>query len=254
MTSLISSHPLADDKALRKRLIALARRWLAHGGEAEDLVQDAYLRTAGGALPPTQAGREAWLVTVLHHLCIDFLRRQGRYQAVLAQAAEAAPGEPDGDWPQRLADQAQRVEAALLHLCRTLAPGDAAAVLLYEVFGFSHAELGSLAGRSEEASRQHLHRLLRRLRSRLPVDHGPDEDGQEDTAYLFALCRHALARRDPGGLIAVLRACRPQMMAALANIGDGEWKDVAGSGAARQVHMRNLLAWAIPDEAFVHCG
>lgn len=254
MTSLISSHPLADDEALRKRLIALARRWLAHGAEAEDLVQDAYLRTATGALPPTGAGREAWLVTVLHHLCIDFMRRQGRYQAILAQAAEDVPQAMEGDWPQRLADQAQRVEAALHHLCLTLAPGDAAAVLLYEIFGFSHAELGALAGRSEEASRQYLHRLFRRLRSRLSVDRGPDEGEQEDTAYLFALCRQALARRDPGGLLAVLRACRPQMMAAFANIGDGEWKEGAVAGGARQVHMRNLLAWTIPDEAPVPCG
>ncbi|AZG09112.1 sigma-70 family RNA polymerase sigma factor [Pigmentiphaga sp. H8] len=254
MTSRISSHPLADDEALRKRLIALARRWLAHGAEAEDLVQDAYLRTANGTLPPTEAGREAWLVTVLHHLCIDFLRRQGRYQAILSQAVEEAAQAACADWPLRLADQAQRVEAALHHLCRTLAPGDAAVVLLYEIFGFSHAELGALTGRSEEASRQYLHRLLARLRSRLSVDRGPDENEQEDATYLFALCRHALARRDPGGLIAVLRACRPQMMAAFANIGDGERKGGEVSSGARQVHVRNLLAWRILDEASVSCG
>jgi RNA polymerase sigma-70 factor (ECF subfamily) len=210
-------HPLADDAALRKRLTALARRWLAHGDEAQDLVQDAYLRTAAAALPPTAAGREAWLVTVLHHLCIDFLRRQGRYQDILAQVVEETPQGLDEDRPQRLLDQAQRVQAALAHLSRTLAPEDAATVLLYEIFEFSHAELGSLSGRSEEASRQHLHRLLKRLRSTPPpASPGPDDGEQDDdAAYLYALCRHALAQRDPGGLIAVLRACRPQTMAAL---------------------------------------
>ncbi|WP_345250705.1 RNA polymerase sigma factor [Pigmentiphaga soli] len=236
---------------MRKRLIALARRWLAHGSEAEDLVQDAYLRTAAGALPPTEAGREAWLVTVLHHLCIDFLRRQGRYRTILAQAAEETPHRPDDDWPQRLADQAQRVEAALAHLSRTLAPGDAAAVLLYEIFGFSHAELGSLAGRSEDASRQHLHRLLRRLRS-TPIGPRPDEIEEEegdDAAYLFALCRHALTQRDPGGLVAVLRACRPQAMAALANaVAGGVREDMAASCMARRIHIRNLLTWAAHTE------
>lgn len=216
MTPPDPAHPLAGDEALRKRLLALARRWLAHGGEAEDLVQDTYLRTAAGELPLTASGREAWLVTVLHHLCIDFLRRQGRYQDILAQVAEETPQGLE-DWPQRLADQAQRVEAALAHLSRTLAPEDAAALLLYEIFEFSHAELGPLSGRSEDASRQHLHRLHRRLRSTPPAFPMPDDETQDDdAAYLFALCRHALAQRDPGGLIAVMRACRPQMMAALA--------------------------------------
>lgn len=216
MTYPDSIHPLADDTALRKRLTALARRWLAHSDEAQDLVQDAYLRTAAASLPSTSAGREAWLVTVLHHLCIDFLRRQGRYQDILAQVVQEMPQGPDEDWPQRLADQAQRVEAALAHLSQTLAPEDAAVVLLYEIFEFSHAELGSLSGRSEDASRQHLHRLLKRLRSTPPAVPGPQDEAQDDdAAYLLALCRHALAQRDPGGLVAVLRACRPQTMAAL---------------------------------------
>ncbi|ALM84499.1 RNA polymerase sigma factor [Bordetella sp. N] len=223
MTSSLSSHPLAHDDALRKRLVALARRWLAQGADAEDLVQDAYLRTAAATLPPSEAGREAWLVTVLHHLCIDLLRRQGRYQAILVDHGNAAGAGLDEDSPQSLADQAQQVEAALAHLSHTLAPADAAAVLLYEIFEFSHAELAALAGRSEDASRQHLHRLLRRLRSSTPHDRrSPRDQEDEDAGYLFTLCRHALAQRDPGGLIALLRASNPDIMAVLANTLPGD--------------------------------
>jgi RNA polymerase sigma-70 factor (ECF subfamily) len=170
------------------------------------------------------------------------------------QAADQAPHGLDGDWPEWLADQAQRVEEALAHLSRTLAPGDAAAVLLYEIFGFSHAELGSLAGRSEEASRQHLHRLLRLLRSTPPAGPGPDEEAEDDDAtYLYALCRYALAQRDPGGLVAVLRACRPQMMAVLANAAPGAWKDV-GASRTRPIHIQNLLTWVARTEESVLCA
>lgn len=236
------SHPLSHDDALRKRLMALARRWLAQGAAAEDLVQDTYLRSATAALPPTDSGREAWLVTVLHHLCIDFLRRQGRYQAILADAAGVgeiagtARTAPDEEDPQRLAEQAQRVEAALAHISHTLAPADAAAVLLYEIFEFSHAELGALAGRSEDAARQHLHRLLRRLRSTPPRD-----DIDEDAGYLFALCRLALAQRDPGGLVALLRASNPRIMAVLANTIPGEPDGRIDDRNAPRMQLQNLL-------------
>lgn len=233
------SHPLSHDDALRKRLTALARRWLAQGAAAEDLVQDTYLRTATAALPPTESGQEAWLVTVLHHLCIDFLRRQGRYQAILADATGAggaAATAPDEADPQRLAEQAQRVQAALAHVSHTLAPADAAAVLLYEIFEFSHAELGALAGRSEDAARQHLHRLLRRLRSTPARD-----DTDEDSGYLFALCRLALAQRDPGGLVALLRASNPCIMAVLANTIPGEQDGRVDDRNAPRMQLQNLL-------------
>ncbi|WP_233161704.1 MULTISPECIES: RNA polymerase sigma factor [unclassified Achromobacter] len=299
----MSSHPLSHDDALRRRLIALARRWLAQGAEAEDLVQDTYLRTAATALPASDSGREAWLVTVLHHLCIDFLRRQGRYHAILSNgAAEAAgaigfAGAPeaggaiannglggavataqDEDDPQRLAAQAQRVEAALAHLSHTLAPADAAAVLLYEIFEFSHAELGALAGRSEDASRQHLHRLLRRLRSspaqgRRPKTDGRDgrdgqdrrdamneKDGQpvrddtdEDAGYLFTLCRHALAQRDPGGLVALLRASNPHIMAVLANTIPGDQDARIDDRNAPRMNLRNLLELPAFSAASLPC-
>lgn len=209
MTSITHAHPLSDDEALRRRLVVLARHWLAHGDEAEDLVQDTWLRTQDGALPPTATSREAWLVTVLRNLCIDTWRRQGRYRAILEQFVEDGSSEVRDNDPEFLTEQAKRVEQALLHLVRTLSAGDVATVLLYEVFDFSHAELSVLTGRSEAASRQQLHRMLLRLRRADPVE----IPGDDDTACLLALCQSALAQRDSAGLVAVLRAARPQAMA-----------------------------------------
>ena len=212
MTFLPDFHPLADDKALHRRLISLARHWLRDRGEAEDLVQDAYLRMADVGVPRNTNSREAWLVTVLRHLCIDAWRRQGRYQAVLGQVAEDWAPDFDDDHPEHVADHAQRVERALRHLVHILPAGDVAAVLLYEVFGWSHAELGALAGRTEEASRQQLRRMLQRLRQTRPAEVLVDED----QACLFALCQLALAQRSPAGLVAVIRVARPQGMKASA--------------------------------------
>lgn len=215
MTPPADSHPLVDDEALRRRLVALARHWLAHGDEAEDLVQDTWLRTAQGRLPPDAAGREAWLVTVLRHLCIDAWRRRQRYHALVEPADDDGMPAAESDAPQELAEQAQRVEQALRHMVCTLPAAEAAVVLLVEVFDFSHAELGRLTGRSEAASRQQLHRLLQRLR-RPAV---PESSMDEDTDCLLALCQWALAQRDPAGLVAVLRVSSPQAMALSAPAG-----------------------------------
>lgn len=234
-------HPLADDEALRRRMVALARHWLAHGDEAEDLVQETWLRTKDGALPLAAGGREAWLITVLRHLCIDAWRRRARYQAILERLGEDGASAPEDDQPERLADLAQRVEQALLHLVRTVPPGDVAAVMLHEVFGFSHAELGALAGRSEAASRQQLHRMLQRLRQAGSTEAAVDDDPSD----LLALCKQALAWREPAGLIAVLRASRPQAMALSAQAIRPDAGNAGEPAMARLLQIGNLLALRI---------
>ncbi|MFT3802402.1 MAG: sigma-70 family RNA polymerase sigma factor [Burkholderiaceae bacterium] len=229
-----------DDQALRRRLIALARHWLADAGEAEDLVHETWLRTAQRGLPAEVISREAWLVTVLHHLCIDASRRRDRYRAVLGRIAEDDARPAGNDHPERLAEQAQRVEHALRHLVRALPAADVATVLLHEVFDFSHAELGALAGRNEAASRQQLRRTLQRLRRSDPQDRPPD-----DSDDLLALCRLALVRRDPAGLVAVLRTSTPQAIARSAQAVRRDSGDPARPPAARLIQIGNLLALQI---------
>lgn len=209
MTSPVQDHPLAADAALRRRLLGLARQWLGDATAAEDLLHDAYLRTADGTLPPSASAEEAWLVTVLHNLCIDQLRRQGRYQTILGQLADTWTEGRDRDQPEHLATQAQRVDEALLNLIHNLSADDVASVLLHEVFDFSHAELGALAGRSEVASRQRLHRMMGRLNRVVPA--GVPED--EDLAALFALCQQALVTCETAALVTLVRTAAPQSMA-----------------------------------------
>jgi len=241
VTSPVHDHPLAADAALRRRLMGLARRWLGDASAAEDLLHDAYLRTTDGSLPVPATGQEAWLVTVLRNLCIDQLRRQGRYQAILGQlASEWAPGE-DGDQPERLAAQAQQVDEALLSLVHNLPADDVAAVLLHEVFDFSHAELGVLSGRSEVASRQRLHRMMGRLQQ--TPSPGIPED--EDMAALFALCQQALARCETGALVTLVRTAAPQSMAAAMPVGKDMSTCAANAPITQLVQLDNQLALRI---------
>jgi RNA polymerase sigma factor (sigma-70 family) len=220
----IPFHPLAADTALRRRLTALARRWMGQGNDAEDMVQEAYLRTAQGGLPGSEAGQQAWLTTVVHHLCIDAMRRQARYEGVLAGVANDTQATAS---PEHLSEQDQQVRNALLHLVQRLAPEEVAAVLLYEVFELGHAELGEISGRSEAASRQHMHRVLRRLKfgaGGTGDRAGERLDAEHDA--LLELGRLAMVERDAGGLIALLQAARPMALAAAVGcspepVGDG---------------------------------
>lgn len=229
-SSCSPAHPIADDAALRRRMIALARRWLGDSTDAEDLVQDAYLRTANGELPPGE-GAQAWLFTVLRNLCMDKLRRRGRLAALQQQImALESSGQP--------ANQAQEVDAALRHLSAHLAPEDAAAVLLHEVFSMGHAQLGAYAGRSAAASRQRLHRALRRLRNA-----GPAEIHTAEEETVLQLCRFAMARHDPAGLLALLRVAPPVALAACASLAaDGSLPTAASPAQLRWVNGRLVLA------------
>jgi RNA polymerase sigma-70 factor (ECF subfamily) len=229
---------MATHTALRRRLVGLAGHWLGDGSMAEDLVQDAYLRTADGALPGSAGSQEAWLVTVLRNLCIDHWRRQVRYHAVLEQLAEPWSVGFDGGPPEQLAAQAQRVDEALQKLVHHLPADDVAALLLYEVFGFSHAELGALSGRSEAASRQRLHRMTGHLDRPAPA--GLPED--EDRAALFALCQQALTQCETAALVAVIRAARPQGMAVLAQAQQVDLAFVKAGPSTRIVHHGSQLA------------
>ncbi|HSI49217.1 MAG TPA: sigma-70 family RNA polymerase sigma factor [Ideonella sp.] len=203
MQSPLLPHPLACDATLRRRLTSLARLWLGNQADAEDVVQDAYLRTA--VLPEGAQAQQAWLLTVVRNLCTDLQRHQG----LVRRKHSELDGEGLADSAEAQALLADEVRAALRHVARHLAPEDAAAVLLHEVFDFEHGEIARLAGRAEAASRQRLHRALRKLRAAAPV-HGDDD------LPLFHLCWQALQQHSAAPLIALLQPPATSCSAALA--------------------------------------
>jgi RNA polymerase sigma-70 factor (ECF subfamily) len=159
----------AQFEASRPRLQSVAYRMLGSRAEAEDAVQEAWLRLAG-----TDAARidnlGGWLTTVVARLCLDTLRsRQARREdAVTDPGSDRAMVATDHD-PAGEAVMADSVGAALLVVLDSLAPAERVAFVLHDVFGVSFAEIGGILDRTPEAARQLASRARRRVQGTAPT-------------------------------------------------------------------------------------
>lgn len=188
-------------EANRHRLVRAATRLLGPA-EAEDAVQDAYVRALEVGATPELNAAQAWLLTVVRNLAIDRLRRRQWMQHWLAEANDARNGvEPAHTSAEEDAALAQEATRALRHLAAHLAPAEGAAVLLHEVFEASHAEIALASGKTEAASRQQLRRALLRLRQSGDTPQ-PEIDSGEETVLRRYL--QSLQWRDPQTLWAML--------------------------------------------------
>ncbi len=215
--------PLIDPSE-RRSLVRAATRLLGPA-EAEDAVQDAYVRAleADAATVRELDAAQAWLITVVRHLAVDRLRRRQWMQQWLAGmgASDTVRASPSAEADVAMAQEAER---ALRLLAARLAPADGAAVLLYEVFEANHAEMAQASGKSEAGSRQQLRRALLRLRAAdaeraaEPLEQ-PGLGEREDAVFRVYL--QSLQLRDPLALWAMLgqppvRALAGAMSASLA--------------------------------------
>ena len=156
-------------QAQRRRLHGIAYRMLGSTAEAEDVLQDAWLRWNESDTDSLRSA-EAWLVTVVTRLAIDRLR-------VLRGERERYPGfwlpEPlveaaDEETPQTLLERADDVSMALLRVLEQLGPEERAAFVLRQAFDMDYAELASALGKSEAAVRQLVHRASERVQAERP--------------------------------------------------------------------------------------
>src|SRR6202021_1996673 len=147
----------------RQRLLAVARRLLRSEGDAEDAVQDAYLR-ASGARQHAPESMEAWLHTVVRNLAIDRLCRERLQRTYLEGcASEGVLGldESESSLEHTVAMRQQCI-AALTELLRRVGLEEAAVILLREVFEADYSDIALAAGKTVAASRQLVHRRLAR--------------------------------------------------------------------------------------------
>ncbi|MEV0977824.1 sigma-70 family RNA polymerase sigma factor [Streptomyces sp. NPDC049915] len=146
-------------EASRGRLASLAYRLLGSATDAEDAVQDTFLRWQAADRERIDVP-EAWLTKVLTNLCLDRLRSaQARHE----RAAGAWLPEPllEGDpmlGPADTFEQRESVSLAVLTLMERLSPVERAVYVLREAFAYSHAEIAGILGITESASQQHVHR------------------------------------------------------------------------------------------------
>ncbi|MEU4312378.1 sigma-70 family RNA polymerase sigma factor [Nocardia sp. NPDC024068] len=155
---------VARFEAGRARLASLAYRLLGSAADAEDVVQDAFLRWQAADREYIETP-EAWLTKVVTNLSLDRLRSA---QARRERAAGAWLPEPllDGDpmlGPAETAEQRESVTFAVLRLLETLGPVERAVYVLREAFSHSHAEIAEILEITESASQQHAHRARRRI-------------------------------------------------------------------------------------------
>ncbi|GAP65497.1 putative ECF-sigma factor [Mizugakiibacter sediminis] len=152
----------------RERLFGLAYRMLGTRADAEDAVQDAWLRWRQADQAAIQ-DPEAWLVTTTTRLCIDRLRSARR-----EREAYVGPWLPEPlaagtvASPQDAVELANDVSLAFLAALERLAPEERAALLLKDVFDYDHAAIAQLLGKSEAACRQIVHRARERVRGERP--------------------------------------------------------------------------------------
>jgi RNA polymerase sigma factor (sigma-70 family) len=141
----------------RPRLTAIATRILGSSVDADDVVQEAWIRFSRVddiEDPP------AWLTTVVTRLCLDQLRKQ-RTRSIAEEAVvtvETAPIEPDADLLL-----VERMDDAMEVLFDALAPAERAAFVLHDVFGYPFDEVGAAMGRSTVAVRKLASRARRKV-------------------------------------------------------------------------------------------
>ena len=203
---------------LRGRLFGIAYRMLGSRAEAEDAVQDAYIRWHQADQDEIR-NPEAWLVTTITRLAIDRLRslKAERERYVGPWLPEPLMGsEPPP--PDRHVELASDLSIAFLVLLERLAPEERAAFLLHEVFDCGYGEIAGLLGRSETACRQLVHRARERVRRDRKRFEAPEAarvgllkrfaaavDAHDEQALLALFAPDAVWTADSGGRVAAAR-------------------------------------------------
>jgi RNA polymerase sigma factor (sigma-70 family) len=147
---------------LRPRLKAISCRIVGSEAEAEDIVQDCFLKWQGTE-QAALATPAAWLTTVVQHQSIDRLRKRARDTAAARTAMELAPDVPPAAPEDGLLRRAELGEA-LARLLACLSPSERLALVLHEVFECEHADIAAALGTKTVNARQYLARARRRLR------------------------------------------------------------------------------------------
>ena len=154
--------------ALRPRLFGIAYRMLGVRADAEDVLQDAWLRWREADHASLQSA-EAWLVTVVTRLAIDRLRAaKSEREAYVGIWLPEPIVDLDERTPEAVAELASDVSVAFLHLLERLGPEERAAFLLRQVFDYDYGEIAQMLGKREPAVRQMVHRAAERVREKRP--------------------------------------------------------------------------------------
>lgn len=176
----------------RRRLLGLAYRMLGSRSDAEDVVQDAYLRFIG---TEDVRNSEAFLVTVVTRLCLDRLKSARAQREIYVGPWLPEPVfDTDGLSTEVATELADDLSFALLLALDRLSPQERAAFLLHDVFDISFSEIAAMIGRSEPACRQLAARARRAVRDERPPPAAADSHAHLLQAFLVAVTSGDLSR------------------------------------------------------------
>ena len=184
----------------RAHLRAVAYRMLGSAAEAEDAVQESWIRLGRTDVSAVENLR-GWLTTVVARVCLDMLRaRTSRREDPLDTYVPDPVLTRADDDPESEAELADSVGLALLVVLETLEPAERLAFVLHDVFGMTFDEIAPIVDRSSVAARQLASRARRRVQGRAP---NPEPNLREQRQVVDAFL--AAAREgDFEGLVAVL--------------------------------------------------
>lgn len=192
----------------RPRLLAIATRLLGSAADADDAVQETWLRLEGADADAIE-NLDAWLTTVVSRVCLDVLRapRRTREHSWQVEPWRDEPVASTGD-PVVELERSDAVGVALLVVLETLSPAERLAFVLHDVFGQPFERIAEVLDRSPDAARQLASRARRRVRGAPPPARpSPRRDREIVDAWLAAAeegdFTRLLALLDDG---AVLRA------------------------------------------------
>lgn len=151
----------------RRRLWGIAYRMLGSRAEADDMVQETFLRWHGAANAEIRSP-EAWLVTAITRLCIDRLRELRAEREAYVGPWLPEPMVAEAPHAGAAAELASDLSVAFLALLERLAPEERAAFLLHDVFDSDYAAIAQILGKSEAACRQIVSRARNRVRAGRP--------------------------------------------------------------------------------------
>jgi RNA polymerase sigma factor (sigma-70 family) len=247
--TVYESDPLTEEfERQRARLHAVAYRMLGSLSEADDAVQEAWLR-----LHRTEAdgvgNLGGWLTTVVARICLDTLRaRRARREDYVGSwlPEPLVSTDAEGD-PAAQAQLSDSVGLALLVVLETLAPAERLAFVLHDMFGVSFEEIAPVVDRTPTAARQLASRARRRVRGAVP---SPDADLAAQRVVVDAFLAAARAG-DFEGLIAVL----DPDVTFRADTGPGARPPVVGAAAvARTILARGRRFAPLARPAVVNGG
>ncbi len=242
MTESGSDEALAEAfEEQRGRLVAVAYRMLGSRADAEDAVQEAWLRLArhDAAAIDNLGG---WLTTVVGRVCIDVLRsRNARSEASYDERLpELVVTEDVGGAPEDEALLAESVGLALLVVLDTLRPAERLAFVLHDMFAVPFEEIGQIIGRSTDAAKM----LASRARRKVQDTPRPTDERQHQRAVVDAF----LAAARSGDFEGLLRVLDPDVTwrsytarGVVIRMGAAEVADRAQRGARATVTARPVL-------------